>query len=604
MTTLNIHKKSEKYYIENWTEINELIDRYEMPYLLPVFSKEFRRLSDKTQMFETNITPHFRTRLTHSNEVAVIGQTIYQKLLRQFDKAIERSIEEQKAVLCANQYFYARDVSLYVVKAISLLHDIGHTPFGHIGEYVLDEILDDEKLLYGIRFKHNVNSFRILMEEFFTNNMNSIANLKILDGVLKHTSIYPKRNPIDPKKVQDAYLLNLEFSRYLNEPQKVYLERRVDDYLDKFGIKIGNKELLDKYFSTKSPFFIEGQIVKVSDEVSQRLSDLDDSIRLMKMIFKEDEDEITQLIDIIVNKLKILVTIIFLDKNKKEPILGHINKIKEPKDVDKIVDFMFNDSSKMYCDMTLKSYKDAKLALGEYSIKYVEFLIKKLEVIKSLLIEDRKGNNVQINNIAKSISKKTKKYYIDDISFQFGRTIMEDKVYRRKTVLPLYKLGKNKYVDFIQFSNYGLLVAEVLSEINKKYFIKSEKKKSIYRSITDSNEKGEKRIRRLYNYFYLNPNELPQSSKKHLWLILKDYLRELNHENNEELSSIQLVIDKKDYDALKKIMKDIRTLSIARERISRKSKPLLILERKYSFVIAYSIAAMNNRYVEKSLSKI
>lgn len=92
-----------------------------------IYSKSFRRLKHKTQVFISPEGDHFRTRLTHTLEVTQIARTIARALRLNED----------------------------LTEAIALGHDIGHTPFGHIGEHILDE-------LYGEGFKHNEQSLRVV----------------------------------------------------------------------------------------------------------------------------------------------------------------------------------------------------------------------------------------------------------------------------------------------------------------------------------------------------------------------------------------------------------------------------------------------------------
>ena len=90
-------------------------------------SKAFRRLKHKTQVFLSPFDDHFRTRLTHTLEVSQIGRTIARSL----------------------------DLNEDLVEAIALGHDLGHTPFGHCGEGVLNELLPGG-------FHHNVQSVRVV----------------------------------------------------------------------------------------------------------------------------------------------------------------------------------------------------------------------------------------------------------------------------------------------------------------------------------------------------------------------------------------------------------------------------------------------------------
>lgn len=90
-------------------------------------SKAFRRLKHKTQVFLSPFDDHFRTRLTHTLEVSQIARTISRAL----------------------------DLNEDLTEAISLGHDLGHTPFGHCGEGVLDELIEGG-------FHHNIQSVRVV----------------------------------------------------------------------------------------------------------------------------------------------------------------------------------------------------------------------------------------------------------------------------------------------------------------------------------------------------------------------------------------------------------------------------------------------------------
>ena len=89
-----------------------------------VHSKSFRRLKHKTQVFIDPKGDHYRTRLTHTLETAGISRTVARALRLNED----------------------------LTEAIALGHDLGHPPFGHIGEEVLDEVVFER---YGRRFRHN-----------------------------------------------------------------------------------------------------------------------------------------------------------------------------------------------------------------------------------------------------------------------------------------------------------------------------------------------------------------------------------------------------------------------------------------------------------------
>ena len=110
-------------------------------------SKAFRRLKHKTQVFLSPFDDHFRTRLTHTLEVSQIGRTIARAL----------------------------DFNEDLVEAIALGHDLGHTPFGHCGEGVLNELVKSG-------FHHNIQSVRVVE---VLEDLNLCA--ETIDGILTHT---------------------------------------------------------------------------------------------------------------------------------------------------------------------------------------------------------------------------------------------------------------------------------------------------------------------------------------------------------------------------------------------------------------------------------
>jgi len=114
-------------------------------------SKSFRRLKDKTQVFLAPVGDHYRTRLTHTLEVSQIARTI-SKALR-----------------------FNEDLT----EAIALGHDLGHTPFGHAGEEVLDEILEGG-------FRHNEQSLRVV-DVLERDGAGLNLTEEVRDGILKHS---------------------------------------------------------------------------------------------------------------------------------------------------------------------------------------------------------------------------------------------------------------------------------------------------------------------------------------------------------------------------------------------------------------------------------
>ena len=119
----------------------------------------FRRLEYKTQVFVNHEGDYYRTRLTHSLEVAQIGRGIARRL----------SLNED------------------LVEALALAHDLGHTPFGHTGESLLDRLIQP----YG-GFEHNRQSLRIveLLEERYPGFNGLNLTWEAREGIIKHSSDY------------------------------------------------------------------------------------------------------------------------------------------------------------------------------------------------------------------------------------------------------------------------------------------------------------------------------------------------------------------------------------------------------------------------------
>jgi dGTPase len=123
-----------------------------------IHSTAFRRLEYKTQVFLNHEGDLFRTRLTHSIEVAQIGRTLARSLRLNED----------------------------LVEATALAHDLGHTPFGHVGQDVLNECMRD----YG-GFEHNLQSLRVVdhLEEHYGAFDGLNLTFETREGILKHCSL-------------------------------------------------------------------------------------------------------------------------------------------------------------------------------------------------------------------------------------------------------------------------------------------------------------------------------------------------------------------------------------------------------------------------------
>ncbi len=182
-----------------------------------IYSNSFRNLSDKSQVLVEHNSEHNRSRLTHTVEVVQVSKTI------------------------ANAMGLNEDLA----EAIALGHDLGHPPFGHTGETVLDRLLNGEDTAEGTLqgenlggFKHNYQSLRVVdfvEKKYGYDGLNLTAAVR--EGILKHTStrneryFYPEMN-----------LTALNYDHFM-------------------------------------ALTLEGQVAAIADEIAQRTFDLEDALR-------------------------------------------------------------------------------------------------------------------------------------------------------------------------------------------------------------------------------------------------------------------------------------------------------------------------------------
>lgn len=182
-----------------------------------IHSRAFRRLKHKTQVFLSLEGDHYRTRLTHTLEVAQMALTI------------------------ARVFGLNEDVC----ESIALGHDLGHTPFGHTGEFMLHQIMTGQETLDGLipemirfqlgGFKHNYQSLRVVdvLEKRYTYQGLNLTR-QVRTGILHHTRL---KSDIHYPQIDQALL------------------------------------------SPDYPISLEAQVVTIADEIAQQTHDLEDGLR-------------------------------------------------------------------------------------------------------------------------------------------------------------------------------------------------------------------------------------------------------------------------------------------------------------------------------------
>ena len=148
-----------------------------------IHSSSFRRLNHKTQVFVNTEGDHYRSRLTHSMEVSQISRTLARFL----------GLNED---LC---------------ETLSLSHDLGHTPFGHAGEEILNQCMKK----YG-GFDHNIQTIRIvtLLENKYYKFFGLNLTIETLDGLIKHNGPVKNLNPYNAILIKNLFKNKIVFHSF------------------------------------------------------------------------------------------------------------------------------------------------------------------------------------------------------------------------------------------------------------------------------------------------------------------------------------------------------------------------------------------------------
>lgn len=196
-----------------------------------IHSGSFRKLEYKTQVFLNQEGDFFRTRLTHSIEVSQIARSISSQL------GLEESLAE----------------------AIALAHDLGHTPFGHVGGDELDNRL--KKAGYDNGFEHNFQSFRVVtaLEKRYKGFNGLNLSFATLEGILKHS--YPYKKSFLPIEIDKLFDLDthpsIEAMVVDRADEIAYMSHDIDD-----GIHSG----LISFETLKESELVQEVLAKVYEE--------------------------------------------------------------------------------------------------------------------------------------------------------------------------------------------------------------------------------------------------------------------------------------------------------------------------------------------------
>ena len=301
-----------------------------------IWSKSYFRYMDKTQVFTIKQNDHISRRMSHVQMVAKIARTIGRAL----------SLNED------------------LIEAIGLGHDLGHVPFGHLGETFLNEL--SEKHNEGI-FMHNVQSVRNLMKlEKNGNGLN--LTIQVLDGILCHNGelILDKYYPV--KKTKEDFLKDYE-----------------NCYKSKENIL------------SLRPMTLEGCVVRISDVISYIGKDIEDAI-MMNIITEQELPE--SILKILGNKNSDIISTLVEDIIKNSINKPYITMSKEITDA--LNDLQKFNYENIYYKVITEEQKE------EYKKMFEQVFEKNLEYLKT---ENKETNiyKIYLNNMTEEYKNNTTK---------------------------------------------------------------------------------------------------------------------------------------------------------------------------------------------------
>ncbi len=246
-----------------------------------IYSLSYTRYIDKTQVFSFNENDNITKRMVHVQFVSKIARTIGREL----------NLNED------------------LIEAGALGHDLGHVPFGHVGEIILNEL--SHKYNEG-NFNHNVQSVRILME-VEKDGVGSNLNIQTLDAILCHNGEFLEKEYYPNPKTKNEFL---------NEYHETYL----------------NQDIIKQL----KPMTLEGCVIRISDMVGYLGRDIEDAIRLGVLSTKDIPKNISTILG--VNNRDIVNTI--------------------------VLDIIKNSYNKPYIKLSKKVF-DAVKDLKDFNYKYI-----------------------------------------------------------------------------------------------------------------------------------------------------------------------------------------------------------------------------------------
>lgn len=295
-----------------------------------LYALSYTRYMDKTQVFISKNNDHIQTRMIHVQFVSKIARTIGRAL----------NLNED------------------LIEAAALGHDIGHTPFGHEGERILNKI--SKELKQG-NFLHHINSIRVLL--FLEKQGNGLnLSLQTLDAIMCHNG-------------------EMISNEYYPKP------KTVDDFLYEYNESYNSLEVA-KYLR---PMTLEGCVVRISDVIAYIGRDIEDSIRMNLVTFEDIPKEITSVLG-------------YTNGQIVDTIVTDIIKNSLDQNYIKMSDEVFNALT------SLKTFNYENIYSKSLTQKQRDFIEEKFRCVVKGLLEDLKTKNKKSSIYTDFLSNMSKAY--------------------------------------------------------------------------------------------------------------------------------------------------------------------------------------------------
>ena len=331
-----------------------------------IHSASFRRLKHKTQVFVNTEGDHYRTRITHSMEVAQVARSIAKHLGLNDDLA----------------------------ETLSLAHDLGHTPFGHAGEDALNECMTN----FG-GFDHNLQTLRIVMflEHKYLKFKGLNLTLETLDGLLKHNG------PVEDLSTVNRLIGLKNFKNKINFTNSGSLEAQISAISD--DIAYNNHDIQD---GIKAKMFNLNDLIEINffkDIYKSHRKNIKDNNKNI-LIYQVIRDSIDSMVKDLIKNTKNNLKDHNIKSSKdiyesKQPLVCFSNRFL---DIEKEIKFFLRS----------KMYNNSKVLLkNNHGKKIVKSLFNKIKRKPKKFITAEQLTNDENRGIADFISGMTDRYAIN-----------------------------------------------------------------------------------------------------------------------------------------------------------------------------------------------